>query len=149
MRRIFAVTMILSICFFLVGCDGQKFKTESLNCTYTGTDNSKAEYTHTFKDKVSESDAKIKYTFDFRDYTDEQLEKLENEDFCTTLMTGLFSSGTDSCKQKIEDKKLTVAADVNIFKWASEQAGSDTIYELNIDDTKDYLEKAGFNCTIE
>ena len=96
-------------------------------------------------DKVDSMD--MKYEIDLSDATDAEIKAMEKEDLCKGLKEDMdeLKDGFKNCKQKIEKKKLTVTADVDVDKIAKSEKEKIEKPE----DAKKDLEKSGYKCTIE
>jgi hypothetical protein len=99
-----------------------------------------------FKGNIVET-MNFKYDMDLSKYSDMQIEAIEKKDFCEVVkgsMSG-YKDAFNNCNQKVEDKHLLVISDLDVDKVAKEEPdkmGSPK-------ETKNALEKQGYECTIE
>lgn len=147
MKKIIALVVLFILAIVLIGIFRKR--TEVLKCTYGGQDNSKAEYIQTFHNGVSKENAKLKFTFDFTSLSEEDYNKLENQDLCSTLINGIFS-GIENCHQILEDDRLiAIDGDYNIQKVISTDTEKQKNYSFDMERVKKYLETVNFSCRTE
>ena len=89
----------------------------------------------------------MKYEIDLSSLSDSEVKAYEKEDLCKALKSDMdeLKGGFKNCKQKVEKKKLTVTADIDVKKISK-----DELKKVEKPETaKKDLEKSGYKCTIE
>ena len=91
----------------------------------------------------------LKYTMDLSDYSDAQIQAINDEDMCTTVKETMNSNGLGdaftNCKQKINDKVLEITADFDLDKMI----GNDISRETSIEEAIKELEQQGYKCEVK
>ena len=136
---IFVLSVFMIICLSACGK-----KTQKLVCTQN-VDGVDRTINVVFEgDKVKTMD--FSYTSDLSEYTDEQLEVIKKQDYCTSIKNAMsdYSEAFSNCKNNIEDKKLSITANLDVSKIAKSTLDKMT----SIESSKESLEASGYTCTI-
>ena len=110
---IFVLSVFMIICLSACGK-----KTQKLVCTQN-VDGVDRTINVVFEgDKVKTMD--FSYTSDLSEYTDEQLEVIKKQDYCTSIKNAMsdYSEAFSNCKNNIGDKKLSITANLDVSKIA-------------------------------
>ena len=139
-----AITVLALVALLTVtGCGAEK--TKKVVCTRK-VSTVDITFNVTFKgNKLSAMD--LSYGMDLSSYSNDKIKELEKEDFCASVKNvfGTYKEAFTNCKQSIKDKKLSVAAELEISKITSNV--KDVIGTPK--DAKESLESSGYTCEIK
>ena len=135
----------IGVCIFLLIITGCSMKKSKLVCkqTASGVD---ITFNVGFKgNTISTMD--FDYDMDLSKYTDEQINLLKEQDFCTSVKAAMssYKDAFTDCKQDITDKHLKVSSVLDVDKVAKNILNKMTTPAK----TKKELEKEGYKCTIQ
>ena len=96
-------------------------------------------------DKIDSMD--MKYNMDLSELGDAELKEVKKQDFCKAMKEDMddLKDGFKNCKQDVDNKKLTVTADIDASKISKDELKK----VEKIEDAKKDMEKSGYKCTIE
>lgn len=89
----------------------------------------------------------LRYDMDISKYSDFQINAIKKVDFCKNVKNSvpMFKKSFSNCKQDVQDKKLSVTADIDVNKLTDSSFSKNSSPE----EVKSSLEKSGYKCTIE
>ena len=125
------------------GCFASKEK--NLVCT-TNVSGIKIEFNIKFKGNIVKN-MDFSYDMDLSSYSESQIDLVKAKDFCPTIKQSMpdYSFAFKDCNQKLENKHLIVASEIDVDKIANstkDKMGSPT-------KTKEALEKTGYSCSFK
>ena len=147
MKKIFYGALILCLTFVLTGCDFSfsfnKDKEETVTCKQSQEGVDVYMYVNVKGEHVT--GMSFKYEMDLSSYTDEQINLVQQNDFCTIVKSSLsqYANGFADCNYGINDDKVLVVdakLDVNNIDGMDEKTNSKEI--------KDGFEKQNYICEI-
>ena len=143
MKKIGLVTLAVFMTMLLSGCGEKK---QMLSCTQT-PQGVKVEFNVGFKGNVIET-MDFNYDVDLNEYTDEQIESIKKQDFCSTIKESFsdYKEAFTNCNHAVESNKhLKVSAELLVDKIAKNALDKMT----SVDEAKKSLEAEGYTCVIK
>ena len=135
----------VGVCAFLLIITGCSTKEAKLVCkqTASGVD---ITFNVGFKGNTINT-MDFDYDMDLSSYSDEQINVLKEQDFCTSVKSAMssYKDAFTDCKQDISDKHLKVSSVLDVDKIAKNILDKMTTPEK----TKKELEKEGYTCTVK
>lgn len=131
---------VMLLTLILTGCGSKK--STKLVCTQSvnGVD---VEFNVLFNgNKISKLD--FNYNMDLSAYTDEQIDAVASQDFCSIVKSSMseYKDAFTDCKQNIADKTLKINSDLDIDKIAKSELDKMTTPSA----AKEELEAQGYTC---
>lgn len=138
MRKPFIILLFL---LFLTGC-GKKQKLECIIDSNELTTEIVFNYNNNKINSIY-----LKYIYNLEKYDDKNMESFEKQNYCTIVdeSSDIFKGAIKKCSQDINNKTLSVDAEININKINSNSFNKDS----SINNVKNNFEQSGAFCEIK
>ena len=140
MKKKICLSCLIALLLFTTGCKKEK----KLVCNKTNT-NTKMTLNFIYKGDELDNMGMV-YTLDTSKLDDDVVKESRKQDYCAMFASsmGQFGEAFKNCKQKNNSKNIELTSEFDIEKLKSDEVDS-----KSIDNTKQRLEKAKFECSIE
>lgn len=138
MKKGLIFVVLFAMVIVLTGC-GKKASTLTCNMKVSSVD---VELQANFTGKKVTA-MSMKYDMDVSNYSDNTIETIAKQDYCSTVQKSMSQFTLVGCAQKVENKHLIVTSGIDMDKIAkSDLVGSP-------EETKKELEGQGYTCTLK
>ncbi len=156
MKKTLKVIALIFIFTLVIGCGKEKEKEvekKELSCTIEIADEMNSEIISRFVDKAYDSGTLI-FNIDTKSYSESEKKKLKEQDLCSVFQDA-YKYDTKKCKVSEKDDSIKITVDFDVYEFIHEDLKKenedigDEVYKLNLDDTKEIFESAGYTCKVK